>query len=616
MATADAAVGALDADFEDAIDAADAAYSTAIASYQEARDDAYDAWQMDPENTELEDAYNDAQAALDAAIETAEEQRAEDYDAAQTAYDDGRADADADYEAVYEPAAADLEAALADPDADYAAVNDPAWADYLDAVTDADDAYIAAEAAAWATYAAAIDDIATDLAATEADIVSTFDDAKATALDDWETAEAAAWSTYTTAMAALPGSPELEDRIESPAPVEDAGPGETPVLLETQEPVLLQAMQYTVASEFDAGQRTLRAGIAGAGATRPLQINFELPAGATRIRLRSELTVAADRHITITGPGGGVTLIRASTTAFRILQNNQGATAAMSNLTLRNGFALGIATNGFGGAIDNLGTLTLNNVTVSSNRAATTGVQPARGGAIYNRPSAILNVSGGAFYGNRAVGGDGGAIYNDASTDNGTIAHTAQLIIENGTYFEHNWANRGGAIYNHAAPADPGVDGRADVSIGSGVVFQFNHAIGIPSGSGRGGAIFNLGFVSATNAYFAYNTSVNEGGVLFNSSLASQFDGRTLFDNCTLENNEAKSVNRGKGGAIYVRAGIVRLVANSNNTIRGNVAGLLGRGIAQAAGAGTTATFDWTPAGNSVALDHFPVDDFNPGPVQ
>src|SRR5262249_16484756 len=70
--------------------------------------------------------------------------------------------------------------------------------------------------------------------------------------------------------------------------------------------------------------------------------------------------------ITIAGPGTNLLNVHRNTDpsiAFRIFTINSGVTAAISGLTLSNGFA------GNGGGISNDGTLTLTNCTVNDNKA-------------------------------------------------------------------------------------------------------------------------------------------------------------------------------------------------------------------------------------------------------
>src|SRR5262249_52972472 len=87
--------------------------------------------------------------------------------------------------------------------------------------------------------------------------------------------------------------------------------------------------------------------------------------------------------ITITGPGANVLNVgRAAdaTTNYRIFTIGSGITAAISGLTLSNGFA------DYGGGISNMGTLELTNCTVNDNTAHF-------GGGIYNGGTLVITNS-------------------------------------------------------------------------------------------------------------------------------------------------------------------------------------------------------------------------------
>ncbi|MEN6410322.1 MAG: hypothetical protein ABFD44_11495, partial [Anaerolineaceae bacterium] len=149
-------------------------------------------------------------------------------------------------------------------------------------------------------------------------------------------------------------------------------------------------------------------------------------AGQT-ISVSSEL--ALTKNITIAGPGdSSVTISVNDSNVARIF--NVGSTVTMNNLVLTNGY-----TTASGGAINNSGNLTLNNVTIQSSTARNVN---GIGGGIFNSGTLIINRS--VFLNDTAQGsGGGGAIYNSSGT----------VTITDST-FSGNSANQGGAIANGA----------------------------------------------------------------------------------------------------------------------------------------------------------------------
>jgi len=159
----------------------------------------------------------------------------------------------------------------------------------------------------------------------------------------------------------------------------------------------------------------------------------------------------------------------------------------VKNCTFTGNQAIGTASEAFGGAIFNFGTLIIENSTFTSNSAI-------KGGAIYNKGSSILNNV--TFVSN--VASSGGAIYN---------CNLVNLTIKNST-FKSNTATS------------------TDTSSVYG-----------------GGAIYNgQGNLSIETSYFTNNTSNQEGGAIFN------WYGNSGIIKCTFEGNTA---NNGHGGAIY-----------------------------------------------------------------
>src|SRR5262249_258888 len=100
---------------------------------------------------------------------------------------------------------------------------------------------------------------------------------------------------------------------------------------------------------------------------------------------------------TMTGPKAGVTVSGGGLS--RGLQVDGGVTASLSGMTITGGKAPG--TFGAGGGVNNLGTLTLTNCTVSGNATGTFG----SGGGVNN--SGSLTLGGCSVSGNSAYAGCG-----------------------------------------------------------------------------------------------------------------------------------------------------------------------------------------------------------------
>lgn len=182
-----------------------------------------------------------------------------------------------------------------------------------------------------------------------------------------------------------------------------------------------------------------------------------------------------------------------------------------SNLTLQNNHA----PLGSGGGIFNVtGTLTLTVVVVQFNNS---GAQTATdgGGGLYNAASAGLWVTGGRFFGNRAV-------------------------------------NRGGGLYNASPNATL-----------SGLAVQSNT---VSLNYDEGGGLFNAGLLWLDSSTVATNTAGYDGGGLSNS-------GALTVTRSLIINN---ATNNGFGGGVYNASGTLNVLTS---TISGNAGGSGGGGI-------------------------------------
>ncbi|MBI1325663.1 hypothetical protein GC170_21065 [bacterium] len=269
------------------------------------------------------------------------------------------------------------------------------------------------------------------------------------------------------------------------------------LLCETLEQRLPLAT-FLVTSEADSGPGTLRQAIAQANATAVAdEITFAadvhrviLTSG--QLQVTNEITIGGSADVEISRSSG------AKTPQFRLFDISPGAAVTLNRLTLVNGF------ENQGGAIRNQGTLTLVSSTLRNN------VSRVDGGAVYNQ-SGQLNVIASVFEANQA-GNSGGAIadYGSLSIDTsvfsanlagnqgGAIFEAGRSKIAFGT-FTGNSANWGGGVY---------VRNQGEVSLDSST---------LDSNSARfGGAIGNLGTVTAIQTTFSANSAIQLGGAIRN----------------------------------------------------------------------------------------------------
>ncbi len=147
-----------------------------------------------------------------------------------------------------------------------------------------------------------------------------------------------------------------------------------------------------------------------------------------------DYTLTINKNINITGQTQNKIIIDGSKTN-QIMTIISGHNVNITNIIFTNGKAQ------YGGAINNLGILTITNSSFINNSATTEETDYIYGGAICN--SGTLTITGSSFINNTATTetssfdyGNGGAIYNMGT------------LTVNSSSFINNTANKGGAIYN------------------------------------------------------------------------------------------------------------------------------------------------------------------------
>ena len=146
--------------------------------------------------------------------------------------------------------------------------------------------------------------------------------------------------------------------------------------------------------------------------------------------------------LNVIGSGASTTIIDGNAAGAVLTIPTASAQVTLSNITIRNG---GLTT--FGGGIDNWGTLTINNTTVSGNLAFQRRNQPGYGGGIYNHGRATIN--------NSTISGNRAWCANYCTGEGGGILNVGSLTINNST-ITGNYAGgfgvaRGGGVDNNGA---------------------------------------------------------------------------------------------------------------------------------------------------------------------
>lgn len=236
------------------------------------------------------------------------------------------------------------------------------------------------------------------------------------------------------------------------------------------------------------------------------------------------------------------------------------ATVTVSNSVFSNNKAEG--TNGWGGAIYNAGTLSVDSTRFENNTAS------AQGGAIYVYPKAELDVTNSYFKGNKGTAGGAIAMFGD----NGA---TPEHSISN-TVFEGNTATREGAkagkggaiaILEMDTP-NPEYTTALDLS---NVTFLNN------TSNGTGGAIHSeSGTLTITDATFSGNSAELQGGAIYNDAASSitftgtnTFSGNTAAEGKDIYNAGSLTMNSGSDLVVYGSGSILNAAGGNINVENG-----------------------------------------------
>jgi dockerin type I repeat protein len=251
---------------------------------------------------------------------------------------------------------------------------------------------------------------------------------------------------------------------------------------------IVRAANVTVTNTNDSGAGSLRQAISSANPNDTIVFNASVTGTITLTT--GQLIV--NKNLTISGPGAHILSVSGNN-ASRVFAISSGTTVTISGLTIRDGLV-----NDFGGGILNdRATLTVNNCTLTNNRAS-----GGSGGGIANLASGLtsvaqLTVTNSTLAGNRAefvgeTGGAGGGIYN-----RGSGSGTATLTVTNST-LSGNSATAGGAIENLN-------------EAGNNATVTLTHSTLSGNSAGQGGGIRNADLGSGSASLTIGNTILHAG---------------------------------------------------------------------------------------------------------
>ena len=290
---------------------------------------------------------------------------------------------------------------------------------------------------------------------------------------------------------------------------------------------------------------------------------------AQTITLNGTALPALSHSMTLTGLAAALTIDAQHASGIFVV--NGGVTAALSGLTLANGFSVD------GGALFNSGTVTLSNCTLRGNTATDSG-----GGFYNNQGTATL--TGDTLSGNTAQSNGGGFDNNQGSaTLSDCTLGGNSAFVGGGLYnYQGTVALTGGTLTDNTADGGGGLFNEHGTAALVNVTLSGNTATD-PTFNG-GGGLLNSGPLTLTGCTLSGNSAAFLGGGLLN------FDSATLV-NCTLAGNAAQY-----GGGLFVYQSTATLV---NCTVADNAAPSGGSGLYNFQG---TATLTNTiVAGNSAA---------------
>ena len=253
--------------------------------------------------------------------------------------------------------------------------------------------------------------------------------------------------------------------------------------------------------------------------------------------------------------------------------------APEGRLTIENATLQGGGVRGDGGAIYNMGEVSLLDSDLLNNTAVRAG---AAGSAIYNDGGTVTITSG------RVAD-------NISPAAVGAVFNNAGLVVISDSVLENNLSYEGGAIYNESGTLnliDSVVSGNTtapDTGSGGGIYNNGSRSttnitdsdIRENAATYGGGVANHGGTVTITGSLLQANTA-GKGGAIFNGS------GMLTVNSSTLDSNDS-----GEGAGVFVSVGSAAI---TGSTISNNTAAIVGGGLLN--GRGTVALINSTFSGN------------------
>jgi PKD repeat protein len=247
-------------------------------------------------------------------------------------------------------------------------------------------------------------------------------------------------------------------------------------------PAITGSSTLLVTNNADSGPGTLRSAITNAA--NGAVITFDPSLSGATITLSNTLTINKSFTIDASALSGGLQINEDDSVFVQIFNVASNTTVFLNSLTITNGYSAIDSVYNNGGGIENAGTLTLANCTLSGNGA------DLRGGGIYNSGTLTMNQC--TVSGSYAV--DGGGIYNlgTATLNQCTLSGNCA-----------GWVDEAGG---------GGINNRGLLSLNQ-CTLSGNSATGIFSHNGGGGGIQNIeGRLAMTNTIVAGNGGTGYSG--------------------------------------------------------------------------------------------------------
>jgi len=314
----------------------------------------------------------------------------------------------------------------------------------------------------------------------------------------------------------------------------------------------------TVSSNADAGAGTLRQAIIDANASAGDDtINFGITGTITLASsLPAIVTATTAGTLSVTGPGSTLLTISGNNKNLQVFKINSGANLSFSGITISG------ASTSFRGTVENYGTLSISDSTLSGNSST------SRGGAIFNgqefqKTPGVLSISNSILSGNSSDRGGAICAYGTVTISNsilsgntgggngtddgggaiyfkGTVYTSEILTISNST-ISGNKASIGGGINSlgKVVMSNSTISGNsATAGPGGGIRHNFDLTLSFCTISGNsaateGGGVFNARITSATNCTIAGNSAASGGG-FYNNSVQNNV---TLINTILGDNN-------------------------------------------------------------------------------